>query len=179
MLEAKLRVTRRPPAKLRPFVLDDVNRAILDGMAHADPLDMLAQRASCAPAMVHNRVAAMERSGIITGYVARIDWERLGLPLTVMVAASCPPGAYAVVAARLAAMPQVVDAALSTGRLNLEILLRARDMGDVRRLMVAIGQPPVTNVDTRIRLTGLHERASVAALEPAADASAPPASPVP
>jgi Lrp/AsnC family leucine-responsive transcriptional regulator len=64
-------------------MIDSIDRKILDlmqGNARLSNAEM-AETVGLTVSSVHERVKKMEKKGIITGYVARIDPEKLGKPL--------------------------------------------------------------------------------------------------
>ncbi|HUX42465.1 MAG TPA: Lrp/AsnC family transcriptional regulator [Rectinemataceae bacterium] len=65
-------------------MLDQTDRKLLDllqGNARLSNAE-LAEAVGLTISSVHERVKKLERRGIITGYVARVDAEKLGKPLT-------------------------------------------------------------------------------------------------
>src|SRR5690348_16270327 len=97
--------------------LDDVDRALLaalqrDGRAtYAD----LGRLVGLSPSAVTERVRRLEHSGVITGYAAEIDPEKLGLPIHAFVRLRYPRGNYKPFHDLLAVTPEVVEAHHITG----------------------------------------------------------------
>ena len=54
----------------------------------------LARTVSMSPSAVTERVRRLEEAGVITGYAAVIDHERIGLPILAMVRLRYPTGNY-------------------------------------------------------------------------------------
>ncbi len=88
-----------------------------------------------APA-VAERIARLERSGVIRGYRAEVDWGRLGYGVTVYVAVTAVQGRQqeeAVTALR--AVPEVEQVEVVTGPSDLLLRLRARDQQHLRECL--------------------------------------------
>ena len=68
-------------------VIDAIDRKILDLLQHNARLSNaeMAEAVGLTVSSVHERVKKMEKKGIITGYVALVDPEKLGKPLTAFV----------------------------------------------------------------------------------------------
>lgn len=76
-----------PPPRTPP-PLDDVDRALLAAL-HVDGRATnvaLARTAGIAESTCLARVRSLQARGFITGYAARVDYARLGLPIQAMVA---------------------------------------------------------------------------------------------
>jgi Lrp/AsnC family leucine-responsive transcriptional regulator len=89
---AKLAEVSQPP---RPEVeVDDFDLALLRALA-ADARQSqraLARQIEMSPPAVADRLARLERSGVIRGYRAEIDWAALGLPVVVYLAVTAAAG---------------------------------------------------------------------------------------
>ena len=67
--------------------LDRIDLAILDHVqrdAHATIAELSAA-VGLSPSPCHRRLKLLEEAGIITGYVALLDQERVGLPISAFV----------------------------------------------------------------------------------------------
>lgn len=88
-----------------------------------------------APA-VAERIARLERHGIIRGYRAEIDWCRLGYGLLVYVRITGVQGSeQAATVAHLRKLPEVEQVEVVTGDSDLLVRLRARDQQHLRELL--------------------------------------------
>jgi len=88
-----------------------------------------------APA-VAERIARLERSGVVRGYRAEVDWGRLGFGVTVYIAVTAVQGRQqeeAVTALR--AVPEVEQVEVVTGASDLLVRLRARDPQHLRECL--------------------------------------------
>jgi DNA-binding Lrp family transcriptional regulator len=96
----------------------------------------LARRVSMSPPAVADRVARLERSGVIRGYHAEIDRERLGYPLVAIIGVEAVQGVeQANLLKSLRAMPEVEDVHLITGPRDLLVRLRVRDHSHLKECL--------------------------------------------
>ncbi len=67
--------------------MDDTDRRILSALQEdgRQKLGELAEAVGLSPTPCARRVAALEARGVITGYGARVDQAKLGLPVTVFI----------------------------------------------------------------------------------------------
>lgn len=67
--------------------MDSIDRRIVSELQRDGRIRIteLAERVGLTPTPCARRVAALEKEGVITGYGARVDQARLGLPLTVFI----------------------------------------------------------------------------------------------
>jgi len=105
---------------------------------------------------VRERINALEMDGFLTGYQARVDWTRAGLPAVAVIRASCDIQRLTDVARQLAAMPNVTQSLLLTGPRPILAILAVRDIQHLHSLLVEhIGLGPLTNVEAEIALEAL------------------------
>jgi DNA-binding Lrp family transcriptional regulator len=76
------------PQPLRPAVLDDVDRRLVEALAEDArlPNARLAERAGIAPSTCVARVRGLRARGVLRGFHAEVDLAQLGRPLQAMVA---------------------------------------------------------------------------------------------
>jgi DNA-binding Lrp family transcriptional regulator len=114
-----------------------------------------------APA-VGERIARLERLGIVRGYRAEVDWGRLGYGLVVYVRVFSVQGSEQTLAVEaLREVPEVEQVEAVTGDSDLLIRLRATDQHHLRRcLFEKIWKVPgVHRTETLICLTELPPKA--------------------
>ena len=105
-------MTRESPAKL-----DELDWRILaalqrDGrISYAD----LAREVAMSPSALTERVRRLEEAGIITGYRAEVDLERVGLPILAWVRLRYPSGNYGPFERLVGSTPEVLEAHHVTG----------------------------------------------------------------
>ena len=99
--------------------VDDVDLALLSALA----LDArqsrrgLARQLEVSPSVVADRLARLERSGVIRGYRVEVDWAALGYPVVVYVAVTVGPGVdLSEVITAIRALPETGDLSVVTAR---------------------------------------------------------------
>ena len=117
--------------------LDDTNLQLLlllqkDGRMS---LTQLAHAVGRSESTVRERMAILERDGLLRGYHADVDWARAGLPASVVLNARCDLSQLADVAKRLASIPNVTSASLVTGEMPVLAHLQVRDMQHLRDIL--------------------------------------------
>ena len=84
------------------------------------------------------RIARLEESGVITGYSARVDQEKLGLPLNAFIFVELEPQSRDAVAAfetALRRFDEVMECYLMTGTRDVLIRVVARDLAAFDRFL--------------------------------------------
>lgn len=88
----------------------------------------LARAVSMSPSAVAERVRRLEETGVIAGYRAAVDPERVGLPLLAFVRLRYPTGNYRPFHALLDTTPEIVEAHHVTGEDCFVLKVVARSM---------------------------------------------------
>lgn len=97
--------------------LDEIDRRILDALQRDGRLTYteLARTVAMSASAVTERVRRLEESGVITGYTAVVDPERLGLGILAFVRLRYPTGNYKPFHDLLATTPEIIEAHHVTG----------------------------------------------------------------
>lgn len=118
--------------------MEDTDRAILrllarDGrMSYTD----LGRATGLSTSAVHQRVRRLEQRGVIRGYVAVVDAEAVGLPLTAFVSVTpLDPGAPDDVPEQLASLPEIEACHSVAGDENYLLKVRVATPGDLEGLL--------------------------------------------
>jgi Lrp/AsnC family transcriptional regulator for asnA, asnC and gidA len=121
-----------------PFDLDQIDLQILVLLlrdARRSVRGIAAEVRMSAPA-VAERIARLERQGVVRCYRAEIDWSRLGYGLLVYVRVTGVQGSeQATTVAELRRLPEVEQVEVVTGDSDLLVRLRARDQQHLRELL--------------------------------------------
>lgn len=119
--------------------VDDLDLALLRALA-ADARQSqraLARKIEMSPPAVADRLARLERSGVIRGYRVDIDWAALGFPVVVYLAVTAGAGMdLSEIIRAIRAMPEAEDMSVVTGSLDLLVRLRVRDHTHLRELLL-------------------------------------------
>jgi DNA-binding Lrp family transcriptional regulator len=90
-----------------------------------------------SPPAVADRLARLERSGIIRGYRVDVDWAALGYPVVVYLAVTAGAGMdLSEIIRAIRALPEAEDMTVVTGSLDLLVRLRVRDHAHLRELLL-------------------------------------------
>lgn len=118
--------------------LDDTDRGIVDALRADGRLSMraLAERLHISRASVYTRVERLERDGVITGYSATVDPARYGRPLSAYVNLKVAQQSWKALRSRVLAIDDVEHAALVSGEYDIVLLVRTRDVGTLRDLVL-------------------------------------------
>ncbi|GAA0757796.1 DNA-binding Lrp family transcriptional regulator [Erythromicrobium ramosum] len=114
--------------------MDRIDRKILDLLAEDSRLtgEQLGERVGLSPSAAHRRVKALEESGAIIGYRARLSAAARGNPSTVFVQVTLTDQRQATMLAferAMASTPQIVEAYLMSGQSDylIKVLVREQD----------------------------------------------------
>ena len=153
--------------------LDEIDRRIL-GVLQTDSRISnveLAERVGLSPSPCHRRVRRIEEAGLVLGYVALLDRERMGLGLTVFVDVALgrkDPESVATFERAISARQEVMECHITTG--DYDYLLRVATSGVAAFrhfiMTVLIGMPGVDKTRTNFSL-GEVKYTTALPLEPA------------
>ena len=135
--------------------MDRYDRKILDLLQKDGRLANLelADRIGLSPSPCLRRVRALELSGIIRGYHALLDAQKLGLTLTALVYIAMDrhtPERFANFEAKIRTLPEVLECLLITGQdADYQIKAVVRDMQAFQHLLL----DQITRIDG---VTGVH-----------------------
>jgi len=119
--------------------MDRIDRKILDLLAQDSRLtgEQLGERVGLSPSAAHRRVKALEESGAIIGYRARLSKAARGNPSTVFVQVTLTDQRQATMLAfeqAMASTPQIVEAHLMSGQSDYLIKVLVRDDDSYERI---------------------------------------------
>lgn len=138
-------------------LLDDVGWQLLGLLQEHARLSFkeLGQRVGLAPSSVAERIHRMEEEGILLGYHAEINLEKVGLPVMAFIRMSTPGQSSARIAMLLRDMPEILECYRLTGS---EAFIMKVCVSSVKQLEVLIDQlsqygQPTTSLVLSIPLT--------------------------
>jgi Lrp/AsnC family transcriptional regulator, leucine-responsive regulatory protein len=119
--------------------LDALDRAILAALAEDGRLSQvqLAEQIPLSATAIARRIRALEQTGVIEGYQARISRRALGLTMTVIVHISLKSQNEELLASfekAIAAAPSVIACHLMSGEDDYVLTVLARDLADFERI---------------------------------------------
>ncbi|MFJ5046448.1 Lrp/AsnC family transcriptional regulator [Streptomyces sp. NPDC088719] len=99
----------------------------------------LARAVAMSPSAVTERVRRLEELGVIGGYTAVVDAERLGLPILALVRLRYPNGNYRPFHDLLETTPEIIEAHHVTGDDCFVLKVTARSMRHLEEITGRIG----------------------------------------
>lgn len=118
--------------------LDDTDRRILSLLAGDARLSQraLARELRMSPPAIGERLARLERAGVIRGYRVDIDWAALGY-VTGYLAVTAMEGAdQSEIMRSLHLFPEVQEVAVITGSMDMLARVRVRDYAHLRQFLL-------------------------------------------
>jgi Lrp/AsnC family transcriptional regulator, leucine-responsive regulatory protein len=154
--------------------LDEIDVRILAELQRdADrPNVELARTVGLSPAATLNRVRRLKESGVVRSIAARLDSGEAGFPLQVYIAVTLARHEEAAnrrFEEAVLGIPQVIAADWTTGEVDAILMVVARDVADLQRVLVRLSTRGATRIVTLLRLEEL-KPASPLPLEPDAGA---------
>lgn len=126
------------PATAAAVPLDALDMALvrlLSRDARMSQRQLAREVGSTAPT-VGERLARLERAGVIRAYRAELDWAALGVPMLVYLSVVAVQGSdQSEVVAALRALPEVEDVHVVTGPMDLIVRLRLRNHEHLRETL--------------------------------------------
>jgi Lrp/AsnC family transcriptional regulator, leucine-responsive regulatory protein len=121
--------------------LDDVDWRILEALQRDGRASYaeLGRAVAMSPSAVTERVRRLEETGVVTGYSAVLDADRLGLSILALVRLRYPTGNYKPFHDLLAATPEIVEAHHVTGEDCFVLKVLARSMRHLEEVTGRIG----------------------------------------
>lgn len=128
-----------------PILLDAIDRRILRAL-QADgriTYDTLARDVGLSPSATLRRVKRLEESGVVTGYVALVSADRVGLPLTAYLNVRLEKhterhkrNPMDLFKAAVQTWPEVVECAALTGEMDYLLRVLVHDMAHYSRFVM-------------------------------------------
>jgi Lrp/AsnC family leucine-responsive transcriptional regulator len=120
----------------------------------------LAEQLHLSPSPCLRRLRALEHEGVISGYRAELDRERLGLGLTLFVELKVEGHSErnaAAISEALAQTPEVISAHIVSGSADFLLEVVVKDLRDYERLLfnTLLGLPNVSDVRSNFALRAI------------------------
>jgi len=122
------------------LLLDRIDARILDHLQRQGRMSMtdLGLQVGLSTSPVSERVRRLERAGVITGYHARLDPQKVGRALLVFVEITLSEKSaevFRAVREVLEHMPEVLECHLVSGTFDYLVKVRLQHMGEYRELL--------------------------------------------
>jgi Lrp/AsnC family transcriptional regulator, regulator for asnA, asnC and gidA len=144
----------------RTSILDELDRSILEELnvdarrSHRE----IAHRLKVSPTTVSSRIARLEESEVIRGYIPVLDDEQLGWDLSALIGIRISKGRLREVEERLARDPRAYAIYDVTGEHDALLIGRFRDRRDLDRFVKhALQDPHVERSNTQVVLNRVKE----------------------
>lgn len=147
-----------PPRQSLPDGVDEIDLQILALLTDDARLSQraLARQIRMSPAAVSERIARLEKTGVIQGYQAQVNYAALDRSMTVFVGITSVQGEdQRGLAADLLALPFVESVDIVMGPVDLMVRLRVRDHMHLREVFF----------DALLPMPGVHRTESFTSLE--------------
>jgi DNA-binding Lrp family transcriptional regulator len=119
-------------------VLDHIDRQLL-GLLTEDSRTsqrQLSRRLHMSPPAISERIARLERAGVIRGYTVDVDWTVLGYSACYLRVTATPNADLATIMRQLVELPEVEDVSIMTGSIDMLARLLVRDHTHLRNILV-------------------------------------------
>ena len=118
----------------------------------------LAKQVPLSPPAIGDRIARMERLGVIRRYTVEVGWAEAGYPLLVHMSIAIGAGSdLAAVVEGLRRIPELAAAHIVTGQWDVLVRFRMRDHVDLQNVL--LGQvwqlPGIQRVETNLELVSV------------------------
>jgi len=133
-------LTDESPSKPIKPTLDSIDLRILKELRENGRISMaaLADKVNLSRASAYNRVEILTRSGVITGFSARIDPRLVGLDICALVFVTVHPQMWKSFREALHGMPDVEYCSITTGEHDAMMLIRAEDVSSVHEFVTGV-----------------------------------------
>lgn len=123
----------------KPVELDALDAGLINLLLEDARISQrkLASRLNVSAPTVGERMARLERAGVISGYLAKINWDVLGFSQIVYLSVESAPDAdIGTIMTKLWALPEIEAVTLITGELDLLVRLRVRNYSHLKELLL-------------------------------------------
>lgn len=138
-------------------ILDEKDLALIEELKKDSKLSeqKLAGKTSIPMTTVHNRLRKLRGLGVIRGSTIRLDYAKLGRPLTAYVLLKSTPGAdQRAILAQASGMPLVCEAAIVAGaEFDMIIKIRAQSIDELNRMIIDNLRRQKTIADARVMVS--------------------------
>ncbi len=157
-----------------PVRLDDVDRRLLTLLAQDARVSQrgLARELRMSPPAIGERIARLERAGVIRGYRVDVDWSALGYVTGYLAVTAIQGADQSEIMRALHQLPEVRDVSVITGSMDMLARIRVRDYTHLRRfLLEGVWQMPgIQRTETFLSLAEMPSKElGVELLEPDAE----------
>jgi len=124
------------------YEIDDIDREILR-MLQKDgrmSLSKIAKKLNLSEATIHLRVKKLREKGVLKGFVADIDAEKVGKRVLAFVLVKIDTKRYPKTLKKIAEIPDIYEVHDITGEYSALLKVRVRDKDELAKLLDSIGE---------------------------------------
>jgi DNA-binding Lrp family transcriptional regulator len=137
------------------MMIDDLDKKILNLLQQNAKLTMkeLAEKLGLTATPVFERIKRLERDGVIRGYVALIDPEKVGRGQTVFVNVRMPVYSAENIASfekHISKLPQVLECYHLAGTIDYQLKVVVENIKEYDSFLLAIAKIRIVNVDSSV-----------------------------
>lgn len=141
-----------------PVKLDDIGRRMVKELQENARISFadLGRRVGLTPAGAAERVRKLEDTGIITGYHAEINLEKLGLPITAQIGITASSNIRHKVKSTVEKIPEITECYHATGSDCFLVRVGARSISHLEEIIEKLN--PLGQLTTSIFLSSVLEK---------------------
>lgn len=152
---------------MQGYAVDDIDEQLIELLqedARYTAIE-LAETIGVSDNTVHNRMDRLESEGVITGYAATVDHDRIGLDRFFSIVCTARISDRSAVVEEISEIPQVVEVTeLMTGDRNVHVKAIGAEDEDITRVAQQINELPVEINDENLIRSEHTSRLDVGAL---------------
>jgi DNA-binding Lrp family transcriptional regulator len=151
---------QRPLGKPEEFTLDELDRKILQGYLMDSRVSYreLAHKLGVSTTTVQARTQKLEKTGVIRGYSAIFDHERIGFQLTAITEVSVAKGKLLELEREVAKIPQVLAVYDVTGLTDAIVIAKFKSREELSKFTkTLLAMPFIERTNTHMVLTTVKE----------------------
>ncbi len=119
--------------------LDERDFAIIDELKKNSKLSekRLARKTNIPMTTVHNRIKKLMELDVIENYTVRLNYKKLGMPLTAYVLLKTLPGVdQKKILIEISKMPNIREVAMITGEFDILFKVKVKSMEELNKIVV-------------------------------------------
>ena len=150
----------REGAEIESFRVDDLDKKILQAYLSDSRVSYreLAHKLSVSTTTVQSRTSKLEKAGIIRGYSAIFDHEKVGYQLTAITEISVAKGKLLELEREVAKLPQVLAVYDVTGLTDAMVIAKFKSREELSKFTkTLLAMPFIERTNTHIVLTTVKE----------------------
>lgn len=147
-------------AEIEPFHMDELDKKILQAYLSDSRVSYreLAHKLSVSTTTVQSRTSKLEKAGIIRGYSALFDHEKVGYQLTAITEISVAKGKLLELEREVAKLPQVLAVYDVTGLTDAMVIAKFKSREELSKFTkTLLAMPFIERTNTHIVLTTVKE----------------------